>query len=61
MDNFDPEWVKCFDVEYKFEEQQLFKAVVYHIEDFENLTNFSEQKKVGEIEFTLHEVVTAKD
>ena len=22
MDNLDPEWVKCFDVPYKFEEQQ---------------------------------------
>jgi hypothetical protein len=22
MDSLDPEWVKCFDVPYKFEEQQ---------------------------------------
>jgi hypothetical protein len=34
MDNLDPEWVKCFDVPYKFEEQQLFKVIVYDIDDF---------------------------
>ena len=61
MDNLDPEWVKCFDVPYKFEEQQLFKAVVYDIDDFQNLKAWDKHDLVGEIEFTLHEVVTAKD
>ena len=37
MDNLDPEWVKAFDVPYKFEEQQQFKVVVYDIDDFKNL------------------------
>jgi hypothetical protein len=37
MDSLDPEWVKAFDVPYKFEEQQVFKAVVYDIDDFKNL------------------------
>ena len=37
MDNLDPEWVKAFDVPYKFEEQQLFKVIVYDIDDFKNL------------------------
>ena len=61
MDNLDPEWVKCFDVPYKFEEQQNFKVVVYDIDDFKNLSNLDAHDKVGELEFTLHEVVTAKD
>ena len=60
-DNLDPEWVKAFDVPYKFEEQQVFKVVVYDIDDIKQLTNFSTHDLVGELEFTLHEVVTAKD
>jgi len=61
MDNLDPEWVKCFDVPYKFEEQQLFKVIVYDIDDFQNLKAWDKHDLVGELEFTLHEVVTAKD
>lgn len=61
MDNLDPEWVKCFDVPYKFEEQQLFKVVVYDIDDFQNLKAWDKHDLVGELEFTLHEVVTTKD
>lgn len=33
MDNQNPEWVKCFDVPFKFEEKQLFKASVYDVKD----------------------------
>ena len=61
MDNLNPEWVKCFDVPYKFEEQQVFKVTVYDIDDFQNLTAWSSHDLVGELEFSLHEVVTAKD
>ena len=61
MDSLDPEWVKCFDVPYKFEEQQTFKVVVYDVDDFEHLSNFKNHDLVGELKFTLHEVVTAKD
>lgn len=61
MDNLSPEWVKCFDVSYKFEEKQLFKVTVYDIDDFNNLTAFSTHDLVGSIEFSLHEVVTATD
>ena len=61
MDNLSPEWVKCFDVPYKFEEQQSFKVDVYDVDDFTNLKNFASHDHVGGLEFTLHEVVTAKD
>ena len=61
MDNLDPSWVKCFDVQFKFEEQQTFKVVVYDVDNVDNLRNFSEHSLVGEVEFTLHEVVTARD
>jgi len=61
MDNLSPEWVKFFEVPYKFEEQQVFKVAVHDIDDFDNLRNFEQNKMVGEVEFMLHEVVTAKD
>lgn len=61
MDNLDPEWVKAFDVPYKFEETQQFKVIMYDIDDFDNLKNWSSHDLVGELVFTLHEVVTAKD
>ena len=61
MDNLNPEWVKCFDVPYKFEEKQIFRITVYDIDDFKNLQNWSSHDLVGRVEFTLHEVVTAKD
>jgi len=61
MDNLNPEWVKCFDVPYKFEEKQVFKVTVYDIDDFDHLTRWDRHDLVGEVEFTLHEVVTAKD
>ena len=61
MDSLSPEWVKCFDVPYKFEEQQHFRAEVRHISDFDNLRNYGANQLVGAIEFMLHEVVTARD
>ena len=61
MDNLNPEWVKCFEVPYKFEEQQNFKVIVYDIDDFDNLRAWDKHDLVGELEFTLHEVVTSKD
>ena len=35
--------------------------VVYDIDDTSNLSDYSKHNLVGELEFTLHEVVTAKD
>ncbi len=61
MDSLNPEWVKSFDLNYKFEEQQFFKAVVYDVDDFQNIFNFEKHDFIGEVEFNLHEIVTAKD
>ena len=61
MDSLNPEWVKSFDLNYKFEEQQFFKAVVYDVDDFQNIYNFEKHDFIGEVEFNLHEIVTAKD
>jgi len=49
MDNLSPEWVKCFDVPYKFEEKQVFRATVYDIDDFSNLTAYDRHDFVGDL------------
>ena len=59
MDTLDPEWVKSFQVQYYFEKREYYKAVVYDVEDFNKPNNFESHDLVGEIEFSLHEVVTA--
>jgi hypothetical protein len=35
--------------------------VVYDVDDFKNIYNFENHDLIGEVEFNLHEVVTAKD
>ena len=61
FDNLSPKWVKSFDVPYHFERREYFKVVVYDVEDRNNLGNLSSHDLVGELEFALHEVVTARD
>ena len=48
-------------MQYHFEKREYYKVVVYDIDDFNNLENFGGHDKVGEYEFALHEVVTARD
>ena len=59
MDTLNPKWVKSFQVQYYFEKREYYKAVVYDVEDFNKPNNFESHDLVGEIEFSLHEVVTA--
>jgi hypothetical protein len=47
--SLNPEWIKSFDVPYKFEVHQLFKIIVYDVDDFQNLTNWGGHDKVGEV------------
>ena len=61
MDNLAPAWVKSFEVQYHFEKREYYKVVVYDIDDFNNLGNYAGHDLVGEVEFALHEVVTARD
>ena len=61
MDNLSPSWVKSFDVQYHFEKREYYKAVVYDVEDFKNPNNYDAHDLVGQVEFALHEVVTARD
>ena len=61
MDNLNPAWVKSFDVQYHFEKREYYKVVVYDVEDFNNPNNYASHDLLGETEFALHEVVTARD
>ena len=60
-DNLSPKWVKSFDVPYHFERREYYKIVVYDVDDRTQLENFDGHDLVGELEFALHEVVTARD
>ena len=59
MDSLSPQWVKNFEVAYHFEKREYYKIVVYDIDDFNNVNNYSGHDLVGELEFAIHEVVTA--
>ena len=61
MDNLNPSWVTSFDVQYNFERRELYKVDVYDIDDTSRLTNFSGHDYAGSLEFSIHEVVTARD
>lgn len=60
-DNLSPIWVKSFDVQYHFEQRESFKAEVYDVDDEKNIHNLAGHDFAGGIEFTIHEVVTARD
>lgn len=55
----EPMFVTSFELEFLFEEQQTIKAEIYN--EVDPAKNFKDQLFVGEVEFKLHEVVTAKN
>jgi hypothetical protein len=61
MDNLNPQWVKSFDLHYKFEKREFYRVDVYDVEDFENPNQLDKHDFVGSLEFALHEVVTARN
>jgi len=61
VDSLEPKWVKSFEVQYHFEKREFYKAVVFDVDDFDNIDNYAGHDLVGSVEFGLHEVVTARD
>lgn len=61
MDNLNPNFVKGFQVDYKFEERQKFKIEAYDVDDFSQNAPLSGHDYIGEVEFMLHEIVTSRD
>ena len=41
--------------------RELYKVMIYDVDDFKNINDFSKHDFIGELEFTLHEVVTMRD
>jgi hypothetical protein len=60
-DSLFPRFIKGFQVEYKFEERQKFKISIYDVDDFTDPNNLEAHDFIGEYEFLLHEVVTARN
>ena len=60
-DNLNPSFVTNFSVDYYFEEQQTFVIEAYDMDDDTKAENLSAQEYIGNLEFQLHQVVTAKD
>ena len=58
MDNLDPQFIKSFKVEYRFEERQRFLVKIFDVDDFHEKAPLDKHDFVGEVEFMLHEVVT---
>lgn len=61
MDCLSPQWVKQFDVQYNFEVREQYRIMIYDVDDFNNLNNFELHDFIGELQFSLHEVVTCRD
>lgn len=61
MDNLNPQWVTSFDVQYQFEKREAYRVDVYDVNDYEKVENLPAHDTVGSLEFSLHEVVTARN
>lgn len=46
---------------YNFEVRETYQVRIYDVDDFNNLLNFDAHDFIGDLEFTLHEVVTSRD
>ena len=48
-------------MQYYFEQRELYRVMVYDVDDFKNVNNYDNHDFIGSLEFTLHEVVTMRD
>ena len=61
-DNLNPEFVKKILVDFHFEQKEMFRIEVYDSDDDTQMTkNLDKHDYIGSLDFTLHEVVTARD
>ena len=61
-DNLNPEFVLKVTTDFHFEQKEEFKAEVYDSDDNkQQVKNLGAHDYIGYLEFTLHEVVTARD
>ena len=60
-DTLNPEFVQTIEVEYFFEEQQLFRLDIYDCDDANQLHILEKQDHIGSFEFKLGKVVGNRD
>lgn len=61
-DNLNPEFIKKILVDFHFEQKEMFRIAVYDSDDDSQMTkDLSRHDYIGALDFTLHEVVTARD
>ena len=60
-DSDKPHFVRAFDVDYFFEEQQMFLAEAYDMDEESKENDLSKQELIGSVEFSLHQVVSSRD
>ena len=56
-DDLNPNFIKGFQIEYKFEERQIIKFDIYDVDDFNEDAPLAEQEFIGQAKFELHEIV----
>jgi len=60
-DSLDPKWVQSIEVDYFFEEQQIFLLKVYDVDEGDNLQNLNKHDFLGQYEFMLSTVAGSRD
>ena len=60
-DSASPDFVQAIEVDFLFENSDLFMIEVYDVDDETNLNNLSKQEFIGSCSFTLHKIVSGKN
>ena len=61
-DNLNPKWVTKITLDFHFEQSEKFKVQVYDSDDdAQQVKNLGAHDFIGELQFSMHEVVTARD
>ena len=56
-----PEFIQTIETQYHFEAMEKFMVKVFDADDKVHQSDFSQHDFIGYTEFTLHEIVTARD
>ena len=60
-DNHDPDFVMQFEIDYFFEQVQMFVVEIYDMDDESAPNDLSKQDFIGSIEFVLGHIVSSQD
>ena len=61
-DNLNPKWITKVIIDFHFEQNEKFKVEVYDSDnDKQQVSNLGSHDFIGELQLTMHEVVTSRD